>query len=494
MQIKQLDKEVSRIFFASRAEFCENLSRKRLGIHQPLSFKKEKGETYVYNHELEILALRSVVSRETKIEYYSKAVWLHRCIRYIRDQEYISNLIVENDMDSALAGIQFLQFSGQQTYDFLYYRYNFFFNFCNEEINMKQIFESKINIPYMFFDLFIYVTQVWATLEDYCNFNNFTAFIGEELSNVLRFLTTEREEFIEEYKEYTSNEKSTIIFDFNLLISKPFIIFEGIVYCMYAPYIPYACTKSLMFEVTKGDDTLRSFIGKNVIEEYVYDLVTNSKVTNKFNCIKEFEYKNGRENERSPDIIIYSTKEILFLEVKFFNQGLNLRSLDNIAINTAKQRIGKSITQLYKSIYKFEKGLMSCALPNTEYKKIYGMIILYDEFYFSRLDSYELAQKEMISFGIQAEFQEIVNKIRIMPLSFFESVLYHSSDDIFEYCELLFDPIKMNFNDRYYTFFNETKGNMPVIDKFLDNRFNQYKSLYEEKLKWLKKENESKMI
>ncbi len=470
MNIKDLDRNISRLSYLDRAKLCENISKERLGYTQPKSFLEIDGTKEAYNFELELLAFRSAIGSETAVNYYTPLKWFNICIKQIRSQKYLDIIYEKRNTDDLITSLSFMQFAGQQSYSFLIYRYDFMFTFVNERINMNQIFLAKFKIPYSDFEAFVFLSHVWATLDKKFSFSLINNILTEPMKRVLKYISTTREQIYIDYLNITSGDEIYSFFDLNLLLKTPFVKEDKRIFCFYAPFIPYACTQSLMFDITENKEDLRSLIGKNVVEEYVFNIVSKSKVTNQYRYLREFYYK--KKKLLSPDVIILSSAKLLFLEVKFFNQGLRLRKFDKYGVDEANRKLSEGLEQLYRAIYNLDNGLMDVVIPNGSSLTSYGFLVTYDEYYFSRADAYKLAASSLLSKGYSITSEELKENIRIFPLSSLENLLYHSSDDIFDYCEKLFGEIK-NWDDKFFAPFNydENKNNMPLVDKlFLKKR------------------------
>jgi len=476
VKINDIDKIISRISYDKRARVCEDKSRDRLKFMEPLKFFDVDGKKEAYNYELELLSFRSAIGLETKIDYYEEMEWYHKCIKLIRSQDYLQDFIDERGADDTIAALGFMQFSGQQTYAFLFYRYNYMFNFINENIDMKSVFNERFNVSYEDFEAFVFVSQLWASLKERYPFAIIKNILSEQMLKVLAILTLSREQLRAKYMEITSNDEIYSFFDLNLLIKTPFIINDSKIFCFYAPFIPYACTQSLMFDITENNNYLRDLIGKNVIESYVYHIVLASKVTNIYKVLQEFEFDYKSNVNKTSDVVIYSDEDILFIEVKFFNQGLRLRKFDKDGISTASRRVSEGIQQLYLTIHKMRDKAMNEVIRGANNLNPFGFLLTYDEYYFSRKDAYVNAFQVLKDRGYELTYEDLINIVRLIPLSSFESILYHSSDDIFTYCRHLFSDNK-NWDDKFYSAFNNVDeiSIMPEVDILLNERKLKFK-------------------
>jgi hypothetical protein len=427
--INEFRKKIGKLPIDKRLEICENLSKQRMMKNAPKPASMINTKIEPYNHELEMIAFNSVIV-DNRLGFDELPLkWILSCTRFIRSQEFLTEQTKNYGVLKLISALGFTQFEGQQHFDQLYYRYNYLYNYQSGNVDMKTVFFNKFGISYEMLQRIVLHFQLWALMDKH-NLNA-DQFLKQKLKkkyfSLLAFLIKKRDDFIEEYQDITANDDFFSFLDLNLLIKYPIIDYNNKLFIPYVPYIIYAITKTLMFRITEGDNQLRSLIGKNVIEGYVQNLLQKSNVTNKLTIINEFYYENGK---KSSDFIVQSNTELLFIEVKFFNQGLKLRTFDQTFLEDVFNKISGYIFQVYRNFHYYSKGEMNHILKPNLYPV--GIIVLYDDFLFIKDSIYDTALK-MINheFNLESTKEDLAKKILIMPLTSFETILRESKQDIF---------------------------------------------------------------
>lgn len=232
-----------------------------------------------------------------------------------------------------------------------------------------------------------------------------------------------------------------------------------------------------MFRLTKNNNNLRAKIGKNIMEDYLYYLLTNSLVTKDFNINKEFKY--DKDNKLSSDIILFSDKEVLFIEAKMFNQSISLRANEYNEIKVVQDRISDAIIQVLTNIHGFKKGKMKNKIKLDSNVECYGTVVLYDDLYISQDNIYEKAFKKSVIKGYDFSKKFINNNIKIYSLTILENNLNVYGGNIFELLKgkKIESPENrlINFKDVYYKLINldekELLERIKINKKRLNKKF-----------------------
>ncbi len=439
MSLNDFKKNIGKIPISTRLKIVEDISRKRIDHFKSLSYTKIDGRTEPYNHELEMLALFFVTIKESKgyrITDRQLTKWWHRSINYLRNQSYIDTEALKDDETSKiLAILLFTQQMGQQRFDLLKFRYSYIYNYVDNEINMQELFLKEYNLTYDELLKIIESIYFWIKLDRQESIDYFLRRrLKKEKFKKIQFMIKDIDEFVDLHEKAPVNEPLHEFTNLNLLIKYPFIKHNNEIFLPYAPHIFLASTSSLLFDLTKKDNTIRQLVGKNILESYIKTLIYGSKVINKFNIVEEYEYKKGF---RTSDFIVYSDSNILFLEVKLFNQSLSTRQFDEDSVEYNESKLADAITQVYRNINIYQnKEIKKVQLENL---REFGIVLISSEYTFSKQKVYEkslLDIKEKLNIDITME--ELSSKVLIMDIESFEQILIHSADDIFEYLIDLF--------------------------------------------------------
>jgi hypothetical protein len=432
MSINEFDKIIKRNPMHDRLIVCQDESRNRFDVNKPKIFDGKMYNDKPANYELELIAFRSVIMPTNEF-YRSSRKWLLKSTEYLRNNDFFNTK--EIGIDEVISRLSFLQIETQIDYKILFYRYNYFFNYKTNNLDMNHEFIQKFNVEYKSFIKISFLLSAWATTEFYkmSTLEEYMNLIFDENEKMaINHLKRKPDEFIEEYNELNLglDLSRNIFFDLNLLIKYPIVDYNEKMFIPYAPYIPYSCTRSLMFRLTNENNTLREKIGKNVMEEYLKYISDNSLVTNSFNKISEFTY--SKENKKSSDLIIHSDDKIVFIESKLFNQSLKLRSFDEEAINSSYVRVADAIIQILRNIVDMTNNEMNRIIKKYDLENTFGMVVLYDDFYFNLEMCFDLAFTKSKEKGYDFTKDYIKSSISVFSLLQLENNLNLYGGDIFQ--------------------------------------------------------------
>lgn len=431
MKIKDLDDIIRKVPLSKRLKACQIESYDRIGANSPIILSNESHSNRPSNYELELIAFRSIINSPCENYRERKSNWLFEATKLLRNNDFFNAKNISTD--EIFSRLLFLQMEPQINYNIFYYRYNYFFNFESEQLDMKEEFFNKFGVNYKSFVNISFFTLAFAQSLKDDSFNFALELILDDEDKIaLKCITSTPNKLLEKHEELVSrlSESRNEFFDLNLLSQFPIVDYMNQRFIPYIPYIPYACTRSLMFRLTENNDALRQKIGKSVLENYLEYLVMNSEVTNKFRHIKEFKY--SKNNKDSSDLMIHSDDELIFIEAKLFNQSLKLRSLEVDEITKSHERVSDAIVQILRNIVDMKNGEMNEYLSVFELNKTYGIVVLYDEFYFNYNETYQLAYSKSKDKGYDFTRKQIEDMIKIYSLTMLENNLNIYGGHIFQ--------------------------------------------------------------
>lgn len=218
------------------------------------------------------------------------------------------------------------QFDIQSYNVYKYYRYNYFFNYVNEEVNMKKEFKNKFNVNY---ELFL---KLGFSLSAFCSLKanldpQILRYIVLKYVDATTKLMLSREDFSKKIDEYSYN-----IDDYLYCVRPsyifPFIEYKDVVHLPLPHCLTRAITDSLLYRITDKNDKLRTIFGKNVLEDYLYDIVYESNLYEE--VLKEHEYYIRKELMKTPDVMVRNGDEYFFLKVRQLFHMQKLEYLKNL--------------------------------------------------------------------------------------------------------------------------------------------------------------------
>ena len=458
-------KRLGKLDTSSRLQICEDISRHRVMKNMSKPYSMINPLLEPYNHELELIALHSVIVPERTGLRITRSDWLKSCTKFIREQRFITENPFKNAM-IMIATLSYHQFSGQQSYEQLYYRYNFMYNFQNDIIDMKYVLTSKYGIEYNEIRRITYQLLLWSTMSSEFSYSLIIQqYLKPDLLNKIHFLVRKLEDFKEDFNKVSNHNLIYSFNDYNLLAKYPIILYSNKYYIPYVPNIVLATTKSLMFDLTIGNDPLRQLIGKEVFESYIGHLLKHSEVTKDLKIVDEFKYDSTK---LSSDYIVISRSHAVFIEAKFMNVGLKLRMFDDDSMVVLFERLADHLVQVYKNMHNYSLGLMNHKLPRD--LTCYGLVVIYDDLYLLKDKIYDLAVEK-----INGEFSEKIDKsiltrqTIIVPLHSFEMILNYSTMNFIEYFMDVFQNKTAYLDYSYAPLVLSETSRIFDYDKYIDS-------------------------
>ena len=209
------------------------------------------------------------------------------------------------------------------------YRYHYFFTFQNDKLDMKKVFFDKMGADYERLEEFASMVFLGFSKEaqDVIPPTELQIFLTKAFTDkdALRLLSIEKEEY---KKQLFSLYKDNIIdqyYGLKIQYLYPFISEQDFTY-VPSPYLVInAVTESMLNRITLGDGKLRRAIGKEVIEGYLYDIV--SQLDSVTWVSPEIEYRKGKDKLLTSDVIAAEGDAVIFYDTKAITPSLKLTSM-----------------------------------------------------------------------------------------------------------------------------------------------------------------------
>ena len=432
MEFDRIPVVLKRYSFASKMQACTVESMKAMDLMSTVS--PEVLRTLILPWDLETFVIFAVKSKEYnnldirnkngKLFYeVMRSIYKYEAPHKLQKNDSFATRLI---MHSALT-----QFDLQENQEYKYYRYNYFFSFKNEEINMLHVFEQKFGVAYERICLFGIVINVLFGLQK--SSPDLINCIIEKFSDVLPLFCISREEYIQKIDSLASG-----ISDYPFCVrpsySYPFIEFDGVTY-LPLPHLVYrATTSSLLFRLTEGNGRIRSDIGKNVLEPYLLDILTASKAYDE--VLSEHKYIKNRTESSTPDVMVRSGTHYLFIESKTAVPSNGVRIFDQKAIDEHIDRMATAVGQLYKQIQNFNNGVyypFSNQRP-TDFSldNIWGIVSVMEDSFVNRKQIYDKAAEQMDIDIDSEEYTWIIKHIKVVNLYEIEKHAFIGSNIIKE--------------------------------------------------------------
>lgn len=278
----------------------------------------------------------------------------------------------------------------QQNYWILYYRYHYFFTFKNEQIDVPAHFYNCFGTYY---DEFLQCGVLLYYLifsEKPLPQDEIQNLLTRKFNTVTAKLSISRTEYVKLQRQALENQAvDEYIFSLRPSYTYAFIKYNDKYFFPLPHLLPRNITSSLYYRLTEGNNTLRSSLGKNVIEQYVFEIVQQSHCYT--DVRREIPYPGPRgTHAQSPDIVARHGNSILLLECKSTVPGMGMRTMSDETYYKTQKQLAKQIVQLYKSVQHFTQYNPFEDL-NVLKDDIWGCVILLEDPYIRRENVYPQA-------------------------------------------------------------------------------------------------------
>ena len=144
-----------------------------------------------------------------------------------------------------------------------------------------------------------------------------------------------------------------------------------------SPYlIINAVTESLLNRLTIGNKTLRNLIGKEVLENYLFDIY--KQVDSVTWISREIEYWIGKDSHKTPDVLVSENEYCCFYDTKEMVPSLKIRELDEREIEKDSEIYAKAIRQSYNQIVNYTNGFFELD-KKYDKDKIFGVVVMLED-------------------------------------------------------------------------------------------------------------------
>lgn len=458
-----------------RLELLQGLSRDRLDFFGPIVIPKDRERHMYETYELGLLGMFSLIVDKYDSRKLESNIWLNKAVNIVRTQLYLSE-IFDKSVRNGLAAIAFMQAYLKQ-YVMLIYRSNYLYNYQSDKLDLKAKFISKFEVDYAEFLLLFSCVLAYAKMD---NVSKLISLLEKYAPIAFSKLTIEAVDFKNLY-EPLYNWRDTSFVNFNFLHRYPFVRYQNNIYIPYWPAITYAVTESLMFDITKDDNDLKSDIGKYAFEDYVYHITKNTKVNEHCFVVKEFIY--NKEHKRTSDILVINDSDLLLVEVKFMNYKLSLRHFDEDAIDYTETRMVECIEQVYKNIISIKNNEIVHDLLPKKVNDILGVIVVLDDYYMDVDQIYAKALEKINTYDLDLTLSNLKETICFSSLYVFERVVYYSNSNIVKFYQ---DILKVKKQYNYWEYVTEDNSQRGGINMKAVNEL--YQKILEDAANILKKE------
>ncbi|MEN6470138.1 MAG: hypothetical protein ABFC62_01590 [Clostridiaceae bacterium] len=480
MKYSEIMTVLKRYSFEAKMDVLQKHSREIMTLDGILNTKELRGLPLPWH--LETFALFSIKAAEWKFddfygEHVGKFYDIINCIdKYfhpVLERCKSTNMFADN-LFLALSAVQF---DIQEFYPYKQYRYNYYFTFCNEKINMPKLFKEKFGCSYN--DFLVLAQFLWVLFAEnkYYLPQAVLKFILNKFPCAAKQLCISREDYIKELNSITE-DSSDYLYCLRPSYTYPFITQKNMLFVPLPHLLMRAATSSLLFRLTEGDNQLTNVLGKEVFESYLHRIISNSQLFDE--VIVEQKYKYHKTERRTLDVLTRKGDYYIFFDSKSFTPKRDLRIFSSSASGDEIRRLAESCVQAYKHIrYDFPKLYNPfCEMSPVNPDNVFAIVVT-REFPFIRTKHIYDKAAEQIKIDTQSpEYEWLCRHIGIVGIIEIERCCFTHSD-------MVSRVIDISKNDNPYDFWliGPTEGNYgsdPEVRAFNDKTLDQILELTDE--------------
>lgn len=359
---------MKRYSFVSKMDACFNMSQALVGNPRPSLDQLWKA---VLPHEVEGFFMFSIMDEE----YGDKNILSHDASmvkRIIKSIDEESVKIIESGNNEFGANMMQSycpsQVDIQSDIRLLLMRYRYFFTFKNEKIDMNEQFVKKFEIDYdTLVGILLVLNQLCVSDENVPEANKnalrqFLCYISGK--KYIDNFTIEREKYVDEQRLTSGDNINNYPFCIKLVNQYPFVKYNDNLFIPLPHVVKMAFTKSLLIRLMDNNGALKSSFGKEVFENYLFDLFNESQ---RYQLVRrEFDISKGR---KSSDVMIFDGNMIVFIEGKTTFPRAGIRTFDRKNEDSAMNGFAKGIMEIFHAICDY------CEKNNVKKEDCYGLLV-----------------------------------------------------------------------------------------------------------------------
>ena len=466
MEFEKFPVIMQRYSFEAIMNKCAGYARRIMSVHG-VDVEKAMKNRLPFPWELEVIVLFGLMIekkydfREFKGKHKRDFTKMVNCVREYEHPD-LKNKMTLDWVNKYTMATGLIQFSVQEEFRHKLYRYHYYFTFQNEKVNMKKLFEEFFGTPYFEFVVLVLILYTLYSSENFFNqsVNPLERKILEYIMNKyhleVKQLLISRKEFIKIQSLILKGNINNYYYSFKYFYQYPFIEHENKIFLPLPYLLNNAITDSLLYRLTQGNNGLRDLIGKEVMENYLYDLLTDSMAYDEI-C-KERSYTSHGTQAYSPDVLVRKNNCCILFDSKASAPLIALREFEVTSIEKMIQRYSEAIAQMYKQIQNFD--LFNPFEHDFDNNNVFGVIVIYQDSNIFRKRVYEKTAQMLELEPDTYEYQYLQSNILILTLSDIERFSLTSNNFISGLISRRDDRMKWNdltVNNEIYSNHSSTK-------------------------------------
>lgn len=487
--IKYMDicRMLKRYSFEEKVRVCNCHSRMLMSITGDIDVKQIIGKVYPWELETFFLLSIKATPEYNNENFLGKNIKIfNKMINGIRNfihpslmKKYANNTFT----DYYIVATGLTQFDIQESFYYKLYRYNYIFNFVNENINMPKEFVKVFNTIYReYLDFGSYLIMLYGS-QLQLNDKLLNYFVMDKYPNVSKNLSIDLENYKIELEKITSNVEDYITC-LRPSYKYPFIKRDNQLYFPLPHLLGRSITSAMLYRMTDGNNALREKIGKEVLENYLIKILKESKAYDEVHSEKIFKKEHNCE-AKTLDAMAKTKDDYILLDCKSAVPLIGLRTYNDNSYEKEIFKLVEKIEQIYKHLriflpkyktYNPFKGAL-----NIDKKHLWGITVVLEDSYIRRNIIYEKVAQKLNIKTTSDEYIWMTTHIKIASMYDIERFSFCGRSLIDGFLEQI---SKGNVGDYAFSEYSIEKYDIINSDyeKFMSERKNKFQQLNEELL------------
>ena len=295
---------------------------------------------------------------------------------------------------------------------FLFYRFNHYFTYFDNELDMNSEFKSKFGFPHH--DYLLLAQLLWFVFSVKTPCPKLVSGINRKFNkHIVNYLSISREDYNELFLK-TGLSVENCAYSLRPSYSYPFISENNHVYLPTPHLLFQAVTTSMLYRLTDKNNALREKIGKIVFEDYLEMLSRKSGIYDEIIPEQVYNVDGSKVQNRILDLLTRINDTIILFDSKSFTPKSALRLFSEDAYSKDIERLAEAVAQVYTHLtVKFVKQYyyFTYDVNNVSDNNVYGIVIVQEDPHFFMERIYNKAKEQLEKDGIIVNMEFIKNML-----------------------------------------------------------------------------------
>lgn len=431
--MKKVKTVLQRYSFDSKMTACQYYSLKNIsynGVDIEEGLGKFPAPWY-----LETIVLLSINYGNWKNDVIDKTTFI-KVVNDLHSVNILEKSSEENIMRDFFLSTAAIQFRIQRSLMLELYRYNYYFSYCDDNLDIKKEFNKRYGCNYFDFSLFSYSIWMLLLLKKNHSDEKYNRKVNEVIQKLSLKYDVPFKNLSIDYHDYKNILKSmNLNLDDFYSVTRPsyafpFILKDNVIYLPVPHLLIIASTEFLMTRLTENNNKLRINIGNVVYENYLYDVLYDSSYFDEI--YKEQSYIYRKNKMKTIDVMCRVGKDVLFFDRKSTIPGWKISIADEKDIAHNIDVMGKACAQMYRHLklkYSVEYNPFNDKFVASDDNR-WGIVVVELDSFIMRQYIYNKAKELLMDDGIEnIDYEWMTKHIVITDIQCIERFYFYNPEN-----------------------------------------------------------------